>query len=137
MEDANSLTDLLLKTASGVADTKELLEAWSQISPETWHVLIGVLIQLAVAALVRRGIGSFIPWGVVLALELANEINDIFFRYWEVRPYAVAENAMDAVLTMILPTLLFILARAKPRIFGLTRSAATNSDEDQDVSTND
>ena len=113
-------TGLLLEAGDAVGQAKEVVEDWSLMTPgAAWHILIGVLAQLVIAAFVRRGIASFIPWGVVLAAETVNEVNDIYFRYWDERPYAVSENVTDAVLTMILPTILLVLARVRPQIFGL------------------
>jgi len=84
------------------------------VSQDAWHVMIGVCLQLLVAAFVRRGLASPIPWAAVLAVELANEASDLSSDLWTAVPIW-PDSAKDVAITMALPTLLFLVARFAPR----------------------
>ena len=84
-------------------------------SMDALHVMVGVIIQLVLASFVRRRLASFIPWLAALAIELANEISDVWTEPWPDVPMQYGEAAKDVLMTMILPTLLLVLARCAPR----------------------
>ncbi|PLK26524.1 hypothetical protein [Novosphingobium sp. TH158] len=81
------------------------------------HVIVGLLIALVAAALLRSSLARWRPWLVVLALELLNEANDYLVETW---PNEVAQQfgeiAKDIVLTMALPTLMLVIARRWPNL---------------------
>lgn len=90
---------------------KTFLEHASGFSMDALHVIVGVCLQLLAAAALRRGVGSPIPWLIVLAFELVNEWNDLHVEIWPDRPMQYGEGAKDVVLTMLLPTILLLVAR--------------------------
>lgn len=94
--------------------TKLWLVKETGISQDAWHVIAGVCLQLFVAAFVRRGLANPIPWAAVLLAELANEASDLSSDLWTAVPIW-PDSAKDVLLTMALPTLLFLLARFVPR----------------------
>ena len=96
---------------------KLLIEHASGISMDALHVLVGVGLQLAFAVLFRTPIKGWRPWLFVLALLLLNEASDLWVEQWPQPGMQYGEGVKDVGLTMILPTLLMILARLYPNIF--------------------
>jgi diacylglycerol kinase len=96
---------------------KMFLERSLAFHNDALHVMVGMGLALVFAALLRRSLADWLPWLLVLALELANEVNDYFFEIWanEV-PQQLGEIAKDIALTMVLPTLVLIVARRWPHL---------------------
>ncbi len=91
----------------------------SGISHDAMHVIAGVLVQLALVALFRTSLARVWPWSIVRVAELANEWNDLHIERWSDAGMQWGEMAKDVGLTMLLPTVLMLLARWKPSLFGL------------------
>ena len=89
---------------------KELVRHATGWPMDTLHVMGGVLLQLALAALLRTSLASKWPWLIVLLLELANEAYDLWFERWPSLPMQVGEGLRDLIGTM-LNTSLSSLAR--------------------------
>ncbi|GAA4017951.1 hypothetical protein GCM10022280_16620 [Sphingomonas swuensis] len=85
---------------------------------DTLHVLGGVILQLVLALLLRTSIASWRPWTVLLLLELANETYDLWFERWPSLPMQLVEGLRDLIGTMLLPTLLMLVARRRPWLLG-------------------
>jgi hypothetical protein len=84
------------------------------ISMDALHVIVGFILFLAAARLTRRPVGSFHPWFALLLIELANEAYDLHVELWPNLSSQLGEGAKDILLTMALPTLVLIIARARP-----------------------
>ena len=97
-------------------DFKHWLETWSGLNMDALHVHGGILIQLLVALLVRRPIRSIIPWAVVLIAIVANEYYDLHYEIWPTRAAQWAESIKDGWNTMLMPTLIMLVARFAPWI---------------------
>lgn len=97
-------------------EAKELVRMSSGWQMDTLHVLGGVIAQLAFAWLFRTSLASKWPWLVVLALELANEAYDLWLERWPSLGMQVGEGVRDLVGTMLLPSLLWWIARRHPRL---------------------
>jgi hypothetical protein len=97
-------------------ELKELVRTSSGWSMDALHVIGGVFLQLAVAALLRTSLASKWPWLVVLVLELANEGYDLWLERWPSLGMQLGEGVRDLVGTMLLPTLLCWIARRRPRL---------------------
>lgn len=88
------------------------LAAELTVHKDALHVYAAFALQVAAAALFRKSLASWIPWTLVLVLELVNEGLDIWFgeeadvQYWQ-----LAGARHDLVNTMILPTALLLLCR--------------------------
>lgn len=95
---------------------KELARHASGWPMDTLHVMVGVILQLLVAALLRSSLASKWPWLVVFALELANEIYDLWVERWPSWGMQYGEGLRDLIGTMLLPTLLLWVARSRPRL---------------------
>lgn len=97
-------------------DAKQLVQHGTGWSMDTLHVLAGVILQIAIAALLRTSLASKWPLLAVLALELANEGYDLWVERWPSLPMQLGEGVRDLVSTMLLPALLWWIARRRPRL---------------------
>ncbi len=97
-------------------DFKEFVRHSTGWPMDTLHVMGGVMVQLMVAALLRTSLASKWPWLIVLALELINEAYDLWLERWPSLAMQLGEGARDLVGTMLLPTLLWWVARRRPRL---------------------
>lgn len=95
---------------------KELVRHGLGWPMDTLHVMGGVLLQLALAALLRTSLASKWPWLIVLGLEVANEAYDLWFERWPSLGMQMGEGLRDVIGTMLLPTVLLWTARARPRL---------------------
>ncbi len=86
------------------------------ISHDAMHIIVGVIAQLVLAALLRKSLASPWPWAIVLLATLANEWNDLYVERWTEQAMQYGEIAKDIALTMLLPSLLLIVARWCPRL---------------------
>ena len=96
-------------------ELKDALELTTGLSEDALHIYAALLIQVAAAFLTRRSLAHPLPWATVLGLALVNEWadiwNDAIHEQWETRA-----TVHDVVNTMVLPTLLLLLARVAPPI---------------------
>ena len=88
----------------------------SGFSMDALHVIAGVVLQLLIALLFRRSLAAPLPLIAVLALELGNEVNDFWVEQWADAGMQLGESAKDLILTMLLPTLLYVIARRRPKL---------------------
>jgi diacylglycerol kinase len=95
---------------------KLFLERASGFSMDAIHVIVGVVLQLAIAALFRTSVARPLPLLSVLALELINEASDFRVEIWPQPAMQFGESAKDVILTMALPTLIFLVARFRPKL---------------------
>jgi|SRR4249919_2132136 len=93
---------------------KLFVEHASGISMDALHVLVGFGLFLLAARLLKRPLGSFLPWFALLLVELANEAYDLGVELWPTLASQLGEGAKDIMLTMALPSLLLAIARWRP-----------------------
>lgn len=87
------------------------------VEKDALHIYGAVTIQILAALLFKRSLASRLPWAVVLALELLNEGFDMWFgEEPHIARWQVMGAAHDLFNTMVLPTLLLLLARRAPRL---------------------
>ena len=89
----------------------------SGLSMDGLHVIAGVVLQLAFARLLRSSVARAAPLLAVLLLEIVNEIYDFTVELWPSLAMQLGEGAKDILLTMLLPSLLYVVARARPALF--------------------
>jgi hypothetical protein len=94
---------------------KLFIEHASGISMDALHILVGVILFLLGAQLLRSSVGSFRPWLALLLIELCNEAYDLHVELWPNLGSQLGEGAKDILLTMIVPTLLLAIARWRPQ----------------------
>ncbi len=81
------------------------------------HFYAAILLQIGSAALLRRTLASPLPWLVVLAAALSNEVLDAW-RDGLVEPWERSAALHDLWNTMLVPTILALLVRLAPRVMG-------------------
>lgn len=86
------------------------------IDMATFHVLVGVPLQLAVAFLLGLSVTRWTPWLAVLALEIVNELSDLRVEKWPDPGMQYGNAVNDILLTMLLPTLVLAVGRSRPRL---------------------
>jgi hypothetical protein len=105
--------EALTKLGADVFTAKMAVEHNAAFSDDALHILGGVILQLGFAFVFRTSLRSWGPWLFVLTLELINEVNDLHMSAWA---NFWGESAKDLLLTMLLPTLLLVIARTKPHL---------------------
>lgn len=95
---------------------KLFLEHASGFSMDALHVIVGVVVQFAVALLFRTSIARPLPLLAVLVLELVNEASDFRVEIWPQPGMQFGESAKDVILTITIPTLIFLVARYRPKL---------------------
>ena len=97
-------------------DVKIAIERAGAVSNDAAHVIVGVLVHLVVAALLRRPLSAWLPWLAVLATLFINEAVDLWFERWPSLAMQVGEAIKDLLLTMVLPTALMAALRLWPNL---------------------
>ena len=111
------LRELFSSSAGWWHESKLFVEHAMAISHDGLHVVLGVLIQLAVAIVSRRSVASWLPWSAVLAFAFANEAVDLWVERWPSPGMQFGEGAKDVLLTILLPTVLLLALRLRPDVF--------------------
>ena len=108
---------------------KDVIALWTELERDALHIYAALLGQVAAAFVLRRSLAHPAPWLFVLALAVGNEALDM-------RGDRVVEQwEWDAALhdlwnTMLLPSLLLLLARFAPALVAPRREAPpAGSDE--------
>lgn len=102
---------------------KLFIEHSLAIEHGTLHVIVGVLLWLAFALLLRRPLSTWLPWLWLFAVILWNETVDLWMEKWPHPGMQYGEGAKDILLTMLVPTIILFASRARPDLF---RRAATS-----------
>lgn len=93
---------------------KDVIAAWTGLERDALHIYAALLAQVGSALVLRRSLAHWAPWAFVLLLALGNELLDMFgdrlVEAWE-----VDAGLHDLWNTMLLPSLLLLLARFAPR----------------------
>lgn len=100
-----------------LSDAKLFLEHSLSITPDALHVVLGVLFMFVLALIVRKPLSQLFPWAGVLLLALINEAGDLWMEQWSSAAMQLGEGAKDIVLTMLLPTLIFLTTRVVPSLY--------------------
>lgn len=112
----HALIDWLQVAAGQWFDVKMFVERSSAFSDDVLHVVAGVFLQLIAAALLRASVARWLPWLIVLALEMLNEWSDFHVDRWPDLGMQLGESTKDIVLTMALPTALLVISRWWPAL---------------------
>lgn len=98
-------------------EIKHWLSLSTGLGMDALHVHAGILLQVAAALVLRRRLSSPLPWLLVLLLVVGNEYYDYGYEIWEDRAGQRAEALRDSWNTLLLPTLILLLARYAPQLF--------------------
>lgn len=104
----------------------------SGVDMATFHVLVGVPVQLTVALVLGLPVTRWIPWLAVLMLEIVNEWIDLRVEKWPDPGMQYGNGVNDILLTMLLPTLILAVGRLRPGI--LVEAVPRLSNEDSSPS---
>ena len=96
---------------------KMFIEHASVVSNDALHVLLGVLVWILVALLLRKSVSARAPMLVLLGLIVFNELVDLWVEQWPSLAMQLGESAKDVVLTMALPMVLALAVRLRPNLF--------------------
>ena len=113
----HSLWQWLGQAMASWYQAKLFIEHSLAISHDSLHILVGVMLWLALALLVRRPLTSWWPWGGLFVAILWNEGVDLWVERWPDPGQQYGEGAKDLILTMFVPTLMMIAARTRPDLF--------------------
>lgn len=95
---------------------KMFIEHASVVNSDALHVLVGVCVWV-LAGLALGRLTTWMPWLWVLAAILFNETVDLWVEQWPERSMQYGESAKDIILTLSVPTVLCLVARARPDLF--------------------
>jgi hypothetical protein len=109
---------------------KHFLTLFTGLHMDALHVHVGLLGQLLAAAALRRSLASPLPWLALLIALGANEWFDLAYETWPDRDEQIGESIRDGWNTMLLPTLLLLLARFAPGLL-VARPAAPKLQDDE------
>ena len=96
---------------------KLFVEHSLSISHDALHMLVGALLWIALGLLLRRPLYSWRPWLWLLAAALWNEVVDLWVEQWPDPGQQYGEGVKDLLLTLAVPTIMMIAARARPDLF--------------------
>jgi|SRR6185295_13799061 len=96
---------------------KLFIEHAVAIDHDALHVVVGVVLWLASAAITRRPLSSLRPWLWLFAVIAWNETVDLWTEHWPDPGQQYGEGAKDLALTMLLPTVLLLAVRFAPGLF--------------------
>ena len=95
---------------------KDMIALWTDLERDALHIYAALLVQVGAALILRKRLAHWLPWAAVLVLAVGNELLDTFgdglVEQWE-----LDGGLHDLWNTMLLPTLLLLLARFAPRLF--------------------
>jgi hypothetical protein len=92
------------------------------LAKDALHIYGAVAIQILSALLVRRSLAHWLPWLVVLVVELINEWGDMWFgEEAHIQQWQIDGAVHDIWNTMVLPTILLLLVRYAPSLFNAGR----------------
>ena len=98
-------------------EAKMFIEHASVVSSDALHLLVGTLVWLLIALVLRKPITRWLPWLMLLGLIAFNEAVDLWIERWPDLAMQYGETAKDVFLTMVLPTVLVFAARLRPGLF--------------------
>ena len=91
---------------------KTSLEQSIPFSSAWLHIVVGPLIFIAAAAILRKPLSSWLPWSILAVLALLNEIADLLPRRWPPENgQRFIESGRDFALSMLVSTFILLVAR--------------------------
>jgi hypothetical protein len=96
---------------------KLFIEHSLNVSHQSLHIFIGLLLWLAFGLVLRRPVTSWWPWLSLFAVILFNETVDLWIEQWPDPGQQYGEGAKDMLLTLAVPTIVMLAARARPDLF--------------------
>ena len=111
------LWKLLIGAMNSWHQAKLFIEHSLAISHDSLHMLAGVLLWIVLGLLLRRPLTSTRPWLWLVAVIFWNEVVDLWIERWPDPGQQYGEGAKDLILTLAVPTIIMLVARARPDLF--------------------
>ncbi|MFN3944141.1 MAG: hypothetical protein ACK4K7_04340 [Allosphingosinicella sp.] len=108
---------------------KDWLGEVTGLGEDALHIYAALVIQLTAALVLRRSLASPLPWLCVLAVLLVNEWLDITLPEGPVERWQIDGGIQDLWNTMLLPTVLLLMARYAPGLMVAERKGASEPAE--------
>ena len=103
------------QTAFGFVLDWEKFKVWltanTSLTHHDYHLILGVLLTIGFGWLLRRPLGSWLPLGIVFALEIVNEILDFTRYYVDSYPWGPGPMLVDIAITIVPPLAIVLAAR--------------------------
>ena len=99
------------KVQASYAELKIFIEAYTGLERDALHIHFALLAYLLAMALFRQSRRSRLPWLVVLAFEMLNELFDLRRQQLSGAALAWDESLKDLWNTMLWPTVLLFVGR--------------------------
>lgn len=107
----------LVATMTSWHQGKLFIEHTLNVSHQSLHIFIGLLLWIVLGLVLRRPLTSWAPWLWVFAAVLFNETVDLWVEQWPDPGQQYGEGAKDVLLTMAVPTIVMLAARLRPDLF--------------------
>jgi hypothetical protein len=105
--------------AFGIVLDWEKMKVWltanTSLTHHDYHLILGVLMTIGLGWLLRRPLGSWLPLGIVFALEIVNEILDFTRYYVDSYPWGPGPMLIDIAITILPPLAIVLAARWERR----------------------
>ena len=95
---------------------KDYLSQITDLHEDALHIYAALLIQLTAAVVLRRSLASILPWLCVAAFLCVNELFDLTEPGRPIEEWQVLGGLQDSWNTMVVPTVLWLLARFAPSL---------------------
>ncbi len=95
---------------------KEAIAYYTDLERDALHIYAALLVQVGGALVLRRRLSHWMPWAAVLLFAVGNEWLDTYGDD-RAEPWELDAALHDLWNTMLLPTLLLLLARFAPKLF--------------------
>ncbi|QPQ55094.1 hypothetical protein IC614_00235 [Allosphingosinicella flava] len=97
--------------SAAYADVKVFIEHYTGLERDALHIHLAILLYLCAMFVFRQTRRSRIPWLVVLAFEILNELFDLRWQQIQGTSLAWHESLKDLWNTMLWPTALLFIGR--------------------------
>jgi hypothetical protein len=114
----SGLPTLASQVLHEVTAYKLLFERTAAVSSDAIHVLVGAVLHLLIAAVLRSSVASWRPLAAVAVAQIANELLDFHYDIWPDHVRQVGESIKDCLLTLAVPVMLMVTVRIAPGLFG-------------------
>ena len=94
----------------------------SGMTMDSLHVMLGVILLFAFSLVLRTSVARPLPLLIVLLIAVLNEAADFRVEIWPQLVMQSGEAAKDLILTMLLPALIFLVARYRPKLLAYKSS---------------